>query len=140
MGFWNSAIPLSNLDQIITNPETPKVPPQEYFGRENQDQWCFYFEKADLARQQQQWNEVIQWYGEAQEKGYKPLTDAEWLPLVDAYLNQNDLQKALEITNLIDDLDKTNTAGFCNLWSNQKGTPGNQQMVDDALHFLRCKR
>lgn len=140
VGFWYSTIPLSNLDRIIVNPEKQIVPPAEYFGKENRKQWCYYFEKADLARQQQKWDEVVKIYDEAKNKGFRPLTDHEWLPLVEAFINQDNLQTALTITKTITNFDQTNTAGFCDLWSRQKDNQNNPSIAKDAMMFLRCKK
>jgi hypothetical protein len=127
------------LDRIIVDPEKPIVPPAEYFGTENKNQWCYYFEKADLARQQAKWDEVVKLYDEAESKGYRPIIDDEWLPLLEALLNKKQYQSAWDITKNIKDLDQTNTAGFCNIWSRQKENNDNSSIVNDAIMFLRCK-
>ena len=137
--FWQSAIALSNLDQINTEPENPAVPAQRFFGDEDRNQWCYFFEKADLARQLQQWDQTIQWYQDAQTAGFKPLVDAEWLPLVEAYLKINKPEKALEITKTIDNNDQTNTTGFCSLWSNMRDNENARLIADEALTTLNCK-
>ncbi len=137
--FWLSAIPLSNLERIISNPETPATPAPEYFGTENRDQWCYFFEKADLARQQQNWTETVSIYEEAASAGFKPLMDAEWLPLVDAYLKLGEVEKAVEITHMVENKDQTNTAGFCSLWqaalTDQSVTP----FAQESISWLNCR-
>jgi hypothetical protein len=137
--FWLSAIPLSNLERIIVDPETPAVPPAEYFGTENRDQWCYYFEKADLARQQQNWTETVSIYEEAASAGFEPFMDAEWLPLLDSYLHIGEFDKAVEITRLVEDKDETNTAGFCSLWqaalTDQSVTP----FAQESISWLNCR-
>lgn len=137
--FWLSAIPLSNLDRIIAQPETPAVPAVEYFGSEDRAQWCFYFEKADLARQQQNWAETVSLYEEAFSAGFKPLMDAEWLPLLDAYLNLGEIEKAVEITRLVENKDQTNTAGFCGLWSAAQTDQSVLPFAQESMNWLRCK-
>lgn len=137
--FWQSAIPLSNLGRIIPDPEIPAIPPRKYFGAEDRNQWCYYFEKADLARQQQDWAKVVGYYQDAQAAGFKPLLDSEWLPLMDAYIQLNELDKALEITKTINDFDQTTTAGFCKLWTVAKEDESVISYSEEAQSWLRCK-
>ncbi|MBA4384146.1 MAG: hypothetical protein C0410_05370 [Anaerolinea sp.] len=136
--FWKSSISPSNLDRIITEPENPAIPPSQFFGTEDRNQWCYYFEKADLTRQQQKWQVTIQLYKDAEAAGFYPLMDAEWLSLAEAYLNMDEAEKALEITRSIINLEQTNTAGFCRLWSDSKDKEGIQLIAEEALLKLKC--
>ncbi len=54
------ALPLSRLDLILPNPETAAMLPEELFGPEPPRNWCFYFEKAELAQQFGDWDKVIE--------------------------------------------------------------------------------
>lgn len=57
--YIRPALTLSNLDLIITNPGQSASPPTQIFGQEPQHGWCFYFEKAELAVQMRDWEEVV---------------------------------------------------------------------------------
>jgi len=49
--------PASDLSRI--QPETNKLPPDpDIFGPEPEHTWCYYYEKADLARQLEDWEQV----------------------------------------------------------------------------------
>jgi len=50
-------VPLSRLDLIQTDPAEPAVPP--LYPDEPAHTWCYYFEKADLARQRGDWQAVV---------------------------------------------------------------------------------
>jgi hypothetical protein len=76
---------LSHLDRIIANPSSPARPPAEIFGPPPERCWCYYFEKADLARQNGDWQQVAQVADEAQQLGLKPEDPTEWLVLVEGY-------------------------------------------------------
>lgn len=49
-------VPLSRLDLIQTQASRPRTPP--WFPNEPAHNWCYYFEKADLARQMGDWQAV----------------------------------------------------------------------------------
>jgi len=92
-------IPLSNLDRIITSPEESKYPPIEIVGEEIEHGWCYYFEKADLARQIGDWNTVIQLKNEADELGLSPRNPSEWLPFFEAYVQMEQWGEASALIN-----------------------------------------
>jgi len=136
--FWQSVIPLSNLETIIPKPYKGVIPPQKYFGVENRNQWCYYFEKADLARQQKQWTEIEQYYHDAEAAGFSPRIDTEWIPYIEALIHMGDFTKALEITKNMNIQDSTVTAGLCNLWNKVRVGEAGQQYVGDSIAWLKC--
>jgi hypothetical protein len=137
--FWQGAIPLSNLDRIVPVPETAALPQSGYFGAENRNQWCYYYEKADLARQQGKWQTTIQLYEEAQSAGFKPKVDAEWMPLLDAYLKTNQIDLAVETTKKITDHEPANTANYCQVWTDAKADKNVLPFAEEILSWLNCR-
>lgn len=136
--FWKAAIPLSNLNQIVVSTETDATLPIKYFSNENRNQWCYYYEKADLARQQEDWQRTVQLYSEAEDLGLKPYLDVELLPLVEAYINIGKLDLALETTKQITDIEQNYVSLFCNLWSELINDEVGQVISSDALNYLHC--
>ncbi len=55
----NSIVPLSDISRIDLAANPGAVPPQSIFGSEPAHDWCYDFEKADLARQQSDWAQVV---------------------------------------------------------------------------------
>ncbi len=45
----------SRTDLIQTGPIQPRTPPVDLFGPEPEHTWCYFFEKAELARQAKDW-------------------------------------------------------------------------------------
>ena len=90
-------IPLSNLNQIITNPEKAGNPPLHIFSIKEELNWCYFFEKADLARQMGEWNTIIQIQNQVTSKHLHPRVQTEWLPFLDAHLHLANYQDAEEI-------------------------------------------
>lgn len=94
------AVPSSHLSQIITNPPTSARPPQEIFGQEPEHQWCFYFQKAELARQQGNWQEVVKLGDEAFRLGFSPSEGAELFAFIEGYAYTGNWERAIELINL----------------------------------------
>jgi hypothetical protein len=90
-------MPVSNLSRIL--PEPVDGPPDpDIFGPEPEHTWCYYFQKADLARQQQDWTTIIDLHQQTQSQGFTPNHGAEYLPFIEAYAQTGDWDKAYELT------------------------------------------
>lgn len=90
-------LPASNLDRIETR-QTPGYPPVDLFGPEPAHSWCYYYEKADLARQFKQWDEIPQLYEEASAKGFDTLSSIELMPFIEGFAHTGNFSKAIELT------------------------------------------
>jgi hypothetical protein len=77
--------PYSQLDRIVTD-GAQATPPDTIFGPEPAHDWCFYYEKASLARQNGDWETVIALGKEALRNGLKPSDQIEWMPFLQAYV------------------------------------------------------
>lgn len=86
---------LSNLEQIDLDAPTSGLDKQ-IFGKEPEHQWCYYFQKADLARQKKDWNEVTRLMDEAFGSGLDARYSTEYLPLLEAQYNLSDWSGYLE--------------------------------------------
>lgn len=74
----------SRIENIIIN-ANPASPPTEIFGTEPEHQWCYYYQKASIARQKEDWQKVIKLIEKALDEGYYPADSVEWFPLLQAY-------------------------------------------------------
>lgn len=88
----NTLSALSNTTQILASDE--HQPPTVLFGAEPPHDWCYYFEKADLARQLGEWEEVTHLWDAAAGAGYSPKNGVELLPFIEAYARLGDRQMA----------------------------------------------
>jgi len=78
---------ISNMDLIVANSGSQVRPPPEIFGREPARSWCYYFQKADWARQLGAWSLVAQRGDEVLSLGLTPSDETEWLPFVEGYIH-----------------------------------------------------
>jgi hypothetical protein len=77
--------PHSESEQILTEDPPPDVP-ETLFGPEPDHDWCYYYEKAALARQRGDWDEVLRLADEAADKDLQPIDLIEWMPFLQAYV------------------------------------------------------
>lgn len=84
------------LIQQLTG-EAPN-PPEEIYGETNTQTWCYYFEKADLARQYGQWDEIVRLWNEAQAVGERPDNGFEYIPFIEGLGHTGDWEQVKEMT------------------------------------------
>jgi len=90
-------------DFRIQTSEVSHMPPTVPFGLEPGHDWCFYYEKASLARQAGEWDEVVRLGEEAHGLNFQPIDQIEWLPFVQAYAVTGRDNRLLEINQMITD-------------------------------------
>ncbi len=91
-------LPLSNMEQVIADPKKAARPPEVVFGEEPAHQWCYYFEKADLARSVDDWAEVARLGDKAFAVPFRPNNASEYLPFIEAYARLGRMKEAKKLT------------------------------------------
>lgn len=76
----------SRLDRIVPVGDAP-VPPSPVFGAEPERGWCYYYQKASLARQLGDWDEITRLYDELRAAELKPGDQSEWFPFFEGLVN-----------------------------------------------------
>jgi len=113
--FLRDAIPLSNPELILPDAGPPEMP-VALFGKEPPHTWCYYYEKAELARQVGDWETVAALGNEARAQGYVPGDALEWLPFIEGYVLTDDLETARELSLLAYKDDSRPRKGLCYAW------------------------
>jgi hypothetical protein len=90
----------SNIDNIILS-GSPHLPPAFLFGPEPEHDWCYFFEKADLARQAGDWEAIVALHKEAVALKLSPNDQIELMPFLQAYAYQGDNQAVKKISSII---------------------------------------
>jgi uncharacterized membrane protein len=90
----------SESEQILVQDPPPDVP-ETLFGPEPDHDWCYYYEKAGLARQRGDWNEVLRLADEAWDKDLKPIDLIEWMPFLQAYALNGRTDEMIGISGVI---------------------------------------
>lgn len=130
--IWERIIPLSNLELIKSDENSPSLP-SEYFGEVSTDQWCYYYQKASLNEQIENWTNVIHYYKLADEKGFFPKDESEWLPLLNAYIHLEDYNTAIELSRNLNIENHFTKLGLCNTWQSVKNLNDEQKAERDSL-------
>ena len=137
--IWRNALEWADEGEIIPNPVEPPASLVKYFGEENTDQWCYFYEKAALAAQQQKWAEVISIYNTGFEQGFTPLNQFEWLPLLKAHILSDSLDKVVETARGIPNFNFEVNDAFCRLWATIEGTKNNMSTIQSLNQITQCE-
>ncbi|MEA4906682.1 MAG: hypothetical protein VB089_03615 [Anaerolineaceae bacterium] len=116
------ALPFSNLERIRPQPIAGDYPPEAYFGSEPQHNWCYYFQKADLARQEEDWQAIAALGDEAAALGYSPThpeanSTYEWIPFIQGYARAGRWDTASQLLIAVYQRDNKYGNYLCKTWS-----------------------
>jgi hypothetical protein len=131
------ALPNSDLGRILDQPSP--LPSTAIFGPEPDHGWCYFFQKASLAAQFEDWDQVVRLGDEAAAQGYRPDQTAsdtphEWLPFVQGYALTGQIERASQISRAMLTEDTRINVRLCQLWSKIS----QQVDVRDALQEFEC--
>jgi hypothetical protein len=88
--------------ESIVPVDAPHTPPQSIFGKEpDTSTWCFYYQKASLARQHDDWSAVAQLGKEVSKLKLHPNDQIEWMPFLQAAAVLDDQQQVKQIASRI---------------------------------------
>jgi len=102
---------LTNLSLIKS--DTQKAPPAFLFGSEPDRNWCYFFEKADLARQNKDYELITILGEEALSQDFQPRSASEWLPFLEGFLKKEMWDKVDFIANKFAESEGKNLQGMC---------------------------
>jgi hypothetical protein len=90
----------SKTENILPANESP-VLPENLFGAEPVHGWCYFYQKADLARQLGDWETVTRLEAEAAQRGYEASDPVEWIPFVQARVLRGDADGLARLVRII---------------------------------------
>ena len=88
-------LPLSSPQRIQSESPDPSYPPRHLFNQEPQHEWCYIYQKSELALQMQDWQRAAELADQARAifdaAPYASRYDQlhEWMPLIEAYQRVN---------------------------------------------------
>lgn len=77
------------------------LPAVSMFGHQPPCDWCTIYQRAELAKQFNHWQEVIDLYDQAQKMGLGPGNASELLPFLEGFLRLGKHDNAQRISNII---------------------------------------
>jgi hypothetical protein len=108
--------PHSKIEFALTEGETPR-PLDFAFGVEPAHGWCYFYQKAELARQLGDWDSVAALGAEAARLDLVPADPIEWTPFLQAYAVLGETEKVESLAAQFKD-DPFHKGQFCQSLTN----------------------
>ncbi|HET9907434.1 MAG TPA: hypothetical protein VFQ23_12350 [Anaerolineales bacterium] len=86
----------SQADRILSAGTSP-VPPASIFGSEPERGWCYYYQKAALARQSGDWEEIGRLYDQVRALGLETDDKSEIIPFFEGLVNLGRYEDAKDL-------------------------------------------
>jgi hypothetical protein len=136
-------LPISNLSRIEATTSSNERPPKSVFGGEPFHTWCYYYEKADLARQLGNWQDVVALADDALSAGFKPGLPHERLPFIEAYAHVGNWDESIRQTHKAFEKDPRYGRQLCFVWqrieTDLEIPPGASQQLNDLRVQMACR-
>jgi hypothetical protein len=87
--------------QHILTTAISQIPPESLFQEEPKKGWCYYYEKASLAKQKGDWDTVLLLGDEVTTKGFAPGDLIEWMPFLEAWVRNDHQDKVRQISEIM---------------------------------------
>jgi hypothetical protein len=109
---------LSNVERILPAGNNPASPPSHIFGDEPEPNWCYYYQKAELARQFSRWDEVVLLGDQAQTliNDLNSSNAHELIPFIEGYGNSGKFDKSEYLSILLLKLNPDIKPMLCKTW------------------------
>jgi hypothetical protein len=137
-----SAIPISNTDQILTENGMKLSLPADLFGTEPPHDWCYFYEKAELARQLGDWNTVVSLGDQVEKLSLNPFWQSEWLPFIEGYVHVGNWDKAEKLTLAGLSAYPLMASGACETWLRISKTtnpdPAQLDIINQVIKATNC--
>lgn len=133
--LMRDASALSKADRIL--PEGQSVMPAIY-GPEPAHGWCYHFQKADLARQVEDWDEVVKLGNAAFGLDDHPNDPVERFVFIEGYAHVGDWDKAIEYSKVSYRVSRDYVGPLlCRLWERIEAETGQSPERSEALAEVR---
>ncbi len=113
------------------------------FGAPPTDDWCYFYQKADLARQLKDWESIPGLYRQSQEGGYLPYNGTELIPFIEGFAMTADYQQAVRLSGEAASMSEGVDEVLCQTWSRIAGQTGASaeagEAAAEATTSLECK-
>ena len=140
-------LPLLRDAAILTNTsmihEEVAAMPESLFGTEPAHKWCYYFEKADLARQLGRWDEVVKLGNQAFDLDDSPNNPVERFVFIEGYAHAGNWARAVELSKESYRVSRDFVGPLlCRLWERIEAettdSPERSEALSEARNMFTC--
>jgi hypothetical protein len=121
--YMRTVLPFSDLDRILVDEQTSATLPPMMAPESRPETWCDYFQRADLARQRGDWDEVARLGDAAFELDDSPNHASERIPFIEGYAHVGRWDRAEALSREALEINKFMAPMLCDAWERiERGT------------------
>jgi hypothetical protein len=132
----------SNINLIQRVEGTQPTLPAAIYGKQSEHGWCYYFQKADLARQYQQWDEITRFWNAAKTAGERAGNGFEYIPFIEGLAHTGNWSEVKELTHLAKRISKGLEPSLCTMLDRIKTdvpvSLERDNTVSELKHEIKC--
>ena len=138
----NLALPLSirQASQVahleVIESRSNHILPGNILGSEPSASWCYYFEKADLARQYMDWEAVVDISETAFTINDFPYDPMEYFPFIEGYAHMGQWHQAWILSDRVMDYSRAMDPVLCRLWTRIDYETFDSPQKQETLFYL----
>ena len=125
---------------LILNEEQPV--PIDIFGEEPEPKWCYFFQLADLARSEQNWDDIVSYWETAVNKDMIPNYGPEYLPFIEANAHQKEWDQAYTLIEKAYYTTEKMEPFLCSNWDRisaaTENSPEREKINKEVQYLLKC--
>jgi hypothetical protein len=141
--YLDRSVKYSNPGVIESGTNTPAGLPDEVFISDPDPNWCFYYQQADLARQQGDWHKVAEIGDLAFLLDDPPKQPTEYLPYIQGYGNVGRWDRAADLTLEAIREDEHSQPILCLVWADLEGntldTIEKERGIARVMEQMKCR-
>lgn len=107
-------------------------------GLNYSEDWCTYYQQADLARQAGDWAQTAKLWNDARAKDFAPGAPFEYLPFVEAFARLGDWDQAVSLTLEVKYLPPAARLTLCDFWNSLPAAPERDSAFKQVQAELAC--
>jgi hypothetical protein len=141
--YLDRSVKYSNPGVIESGTNTPAGLPDEVFSSDPDPNWCFYYQQADLARQQGDWHKVAEIGDLAFLLDDPPKQPTEYLPYIQGYGYVGRWDRAADLTLEAIREDEHSQPILCLVWAdmeeNTLDTIEKERGIARVMEQMECR-
>jgi len=121
---------------LIQQGTTPTLP-EDIYGKQDSQTWCYFFEKADLARQYEQWDEIAQLWEQSQSADEQADNGFEYIPFIEGFGHLEDWDQVRVLTKSAKKITAGVEPSICSALDRLTANAPTSQQRDDTIKNLK---
>lgn len=133
---------ISNIDRIHKEALPGEHRFLDNFAGDPTAVWCYYYQKADLARQYEDWNRIVELWDKANQQNLSPRNGVELIPFVEGYAYTGKWEMSTDLTLQAKELTRQLSPMLCATWeqieANTTPSVERENTIEEIREYLGC--